>query len=111
MTFEEMIDKLLDNDIEITLKKENGVVWYDLNTGMKSHLWISKSPNPGGDETAISQGRYEHRGSIDTWSDLLDEVKGCLHGRDFMSADWQDLLVKEGRLTVKTKTTTTITYE
>ena len=68
MTFDEMIAKLLDNGIEIVLKKEDGVVWYDLQTGMKSELLIAKSPNPGGDETAISKGRYGHEGSIDTWS-------------------------------------------
>lgn len=111
MTFEEMIYKLLDNGIEITLKKQDGVVWYDLNTGMKSHLWIAKSPNPGGDETAISQGRYDHKGSIDTWSDLLWEVKGCLHGRDFMAGSWQDLLVAEGMLKVTKTTTTTVNYQ
>jgi hypothetical protein len=110
MTFEEMIAKLLDNGIEIVLKKQDGVVWYDLQTGMKSELLIAKSPNHG-DETAISKGRYGHEGSIDTWDDLMYEVKNCLHGRDFMSSAWQDLLVKEGYLTVKTTTTTTVTYE
>jgi hypothetical protein len=107
MTFEEMIDKMLDNGIEITLKKENGVVWYDLNTGAKSHLWVAKSPNPGGDETAISQGRYGHKGSINTWSDLMWEVKDCLCGRDYMATNWEGLLAKEGILKVHTKTTTT----
>lgn len=109
MTFDEMIDKLLDNGIEITLKKENGVVWYDLNTGMKSHLWIAKSPNPGGDETGITQGRYEHKGSFDTWYDLLWEVRGCMHGRDFMHSAWRDLLVKEGVL--KVIASTAVRYE
>lgn len=109
MTFDEMIDKLLDNGIEITLKKQDGVVWYDLNTGMKSHLWIAKSPDPGGDETAIAKGRYGCKGSIDTWSDLLFEVKGCLHGRDFMHSAWKELLVKEDMLEVIT--TTTVRYE
>ena len=111
MTFDEMIAKLLDNGIEIVLKKQDGVVWYDLQTMMKSDLLIAKSPNPGGDETAISKGRYGHEGSIDTWEGLMFEVKRCLHGRDFMSSAWQDLLVKEGYLTVKTTTTTTVTYE
>jgi hypothetical protein len=111
MTFDEMIAKLLDNGIEIVLKKQDGVVWYDLQTMMKSDLLIAKSYSLCGNEVVITNGRYGHEGAIDTWEGLMFEVKRGLHGRDFMSSAWQDLLVKEGYLTVKTTTTTTVTYE
>lgn len=111
MIFEEMIDKLLDGGIEITLTKQDGILWYNLNTSMKSDLLIAKSPNPGGDEIAISKGRYGHEGSIETWGDLMREVKGCLHGRDYMSYDWQELLLAEGMLKVTKTTTTTVDYQ
>lgn len=106
MTFEEMIDKLLDNGIQITLHKIDGIIWYDLNTGMKSHLWIAKSPFVGGDETAIYQGRYDRRGSIDTWRDLMYTAKACLHGNQYMYHAWSNLLQKEDVLKATTTTAT-----
>ncbi len=98
MTFEELIDKLLDNGIEITLIKKEGVVWYDLNTQMKSDLLVAKPLDSEHGEIAITQGRYGHEGVIYDWSCLVKEVRGCLHGRDFMNGAWQELLMKEEAL-------------
>lgn len=97
---EEIIGKLLDNGIEITLKKENGVIKYDLNTGMKSTLIISE----GSFGTIKCESRYDHSSYADDYRDILHEVKYCLHGRDFMNQHWEKLLLKEGLLT-KTITT------
>lgn len=95
-----VIDKLLDEGIEITLKKENGIIKYDLNTGMKSGMIISD----GGYDTIRCEGRYERDTIVDTYRAVLWEVKLCLCGRDFMNYYWEKLLIKEGLLT-KTITT------
>lgn len=109
MTFEEIIDKLLDNGIEITLKKQDGVVWYDLNTGMKSHLWITKDEDYADGPFAKYQARYDESGTIRGWSDLMWVAKQCKYGYDFINTSWCELLVKEGMLQVITKTT--VSYE
>lgn len=103
MNFEEIIDKLLDNGIEITVKKEDGIVWYDLNTQMKSELLIAKSPNKS-EEVAITKGRYGPEGPVYSWDGLMSEVKSCLHGRSYMASSWEELLTKEGFLVVETTT-------
>ena len=89
MTFQEIISRLLDEKISITLFKEDNVVWYDLNTGMKSHLHIAD------DGEFKYKGRYNKEGKFETFDDLLSIVSGCRYGRDFANANWMDLLVKE----------------
>lgn len=106
MTFDEMVNKLLDNGIVITLSKEDGVVWYDLNTEMKSELLIAKA-EVGGDATAVYKKRYGESGEIDTWCDLMFTAKQCMHGRDFLHSAWEQLLLGEGILDVKVTSTKT----
>lgn len=104
--FDAIIEQLLQDGIEITLRWDNGRIIYDLNTGMKSHLYIAWDSV----EDAIRcWGRYGHESTVDSFQSLLWKVKGCMHGRDFANAAWIDLLVKHGIL--KATVTTTVTYE
>jgi hypothetical protein len=101
MTFQKIISRLLDEKITITIFKEDGLIWYDLNTGMKSHLYIAD------DGEFKYKGRYDKEGEFETFEDLLSIVSGCRYGRDFANEDWMNLLVKEELLekVVETKIT------
>lgn len=96
-----IIHKALDAGIEITLKKTDGNVFYNLNVQAKSGLEIKAND----DGTVTCYGRYDYIETIESWEELLYEIKGCLHGRDYMNEDWITILSNEGVLTVN-KTTT-----
>lgn len=98
MALEKIIEKLLDAEIEITLTKKDGVVWYNLNTQMKSGLSVSKQKNEFFYKARYSEGNFED------YEDVLFLAKECLHGRDFANEKWIDLLKKEGVLQVETET-------
>lgn len=100
MDFVDIIDRLLNEGIEITLKKIDGNVWYDLNTGMKSHLWIAPATNG---EFKFSTRYSEGVEELDI-NQLLHLARHCLHGRDYMNGNWQRLLEKEGLIETETVT-------
>ena len=98
MTFEKIIGKILDAGIEIKLTKEDGFLWYNLNTMMKSDLSVSKHDGKFFYKTRYSDGNFED------YEDVLFLAKECLCGRDFANEKWIDLLKKEGVLQVITET-------
>jgi hypothetical protein len=104
MNFDQIIDRLLDEGIEIRLSKKEGLRWYDLDTGMKSGLLIAEES----EGVYRYQGRY-FDGLFKDYGDLLREVKECRCGRDYANSKWLDLLTAEGLLTKVTQTT--VTYE
>lgn len=87
--FNEMIEKVLSEGIEVTMSmdKETKIVWYDMNTQMKSELQIAHDG-----EKCVFKARYNHTGEIRDYDDLLDEVRGCEHGRDFGNEVWFKVL-------------------
>lgn len=103
--FDDIIRQLLQSGIQITLRWDNDRIIHDLNTGMKSHLYIAWDESV---EAIRCWGRYDHEATVDSFNGLLWEVKNCMHGRDFADAAWIDLLVNNGILT--RHVTTTVTY-
>jgi len=99
-----IINTLLEEGISITLLKENGVIKYDLNTGMKSHLIISESSFG----LIKCEGRYDHVAFVESYMELLREVKNCMQGQDYLNFYWEKLLSKEGLL--KKTITTQVSY-
>jgi hypothetical protein len=93
MTFNEIIERLLDEGIEIVMSKEDGTVWYNLNTMMKSELLIAEKG-----DNYIYKARYGKAGEFETYRELLRLATNCMHGRDFANHHWIALLVKEGYL-------------
>ena len=100
MTFQQILHKLLENNIEIVMSKVNSTVWYNLDTRMKSDLLIAEK-----DGKFIYKARYS-AGEFETYKELLGLATDCLHGRDFANSRWVSLLVSEGYLRA---TTTTVT--
>lgn len=66
----------MDNDMELTLEKD----CINLNTGMKSGLRLFYEQG-----LYVAKMRYDETRVISTFWDLYLAVKGCMHGRDFMS--------------------------
>lgn len=103
--FLDVIGALLDEGIEVTIKKHENRIWYDLNVTAKSHLWITQS-KPGEIEYNM---RYKE-GKLDcTLTGVLDLARQARCGRDFMSSKWVELLCKHGFL--KKKVVEVVTYE
>jgi hypothetical protein len=104
VNFDQIIDRLLDEGIEIKLFRKDGLRWYDLNTGMKSGLSIAQN----NDGVYLYEGRYD-KGEFWDYFGLLMLAKACRCGNDYANQKWIELLVSEGLL--KKVTQTTVTYE
>lgn len=87
--FNEMIEKVLTQGIEITMTmdQDTKIIWYNMNTRMKSEFDIAYDG-----EKCIFKARYNHTGVIESYDDLLDEVRDCQHGRDFGNETWFKIL-------------------
>jgi hypothetical protein len=100
----DLITKLVEEGIEITIDKDmyGGPVgiYYDLNTGMKSHCYLTDA-----DGTIKAYTRYDKVHEVEDYGDLLYIVKDCMHGRNYLAGAWLKLLVKEDMLKVVTTTT------
>lgn len=91
--FDALINKLLEEGVEIIMKmKAPGVIYYDLQTGAKSNIelfFITGCTSFG------YSARYD-TGFVDGFTDVLYLVKAEMHGRDYLSGVWRDILVKHG---------------
>lgn len=87
--FDAMIEMILDEGVEITLHKEDGIRWHDLHLQMKSGMDIAYV-----DDVCIFKARYDRKGVIEDFNNLMWEVLKCQHGRDFMSPLWKALIEK-----------------
>lgn len=106
--FDSILEEVLKHGIAITLRiGQDGIIWYDMNTLMKSGLQIALIDN-----ICKYQERYVS-GTINDINELLYNVKYCMCSRGYGSPDWLDWLEKEGLLkkTVTTTTTTTYSYK
>jgi hypothetical protein len=86
--FQQMLVDLMNQGLRIDMFIEQDTLWFDLNTGMKSHLHITYDE---ADQIAKFRGRYDKQGVITDLDDLLMEVRGCDYGRGFASAQWFDI--------------------
>ena len=103
--FDNLILRLVKARIDITLRWDDTKMIYDLNTGMKSHLYIAWCDE---DQAIQCLARYDHEATVDTWESLLLQVKYCMHGRDFANLNWISLLLAEG--VMKEVKTVTVQY-
>lgn len=91
MTFEELLIKLVEEGFDITLKKGDGCFSYEISTGAKSNLIISKDI----DCLCKFEARY-HKGVCEDYTDFLYELKDCLCGREYANAVFFNFLENEG---------------
>ena len=87
--FQQMLVGLMTKGLRIEMFIEDGKSWFDMATGMKSHLHLTYN-EPA--QTTEYRGRYDVKGTITDTEDLMLAVRDCLCGRDFMSYVWADIL-------------------
>ena len=97
----ELVNTILDKGAELSIAKRGGQMVVDLQTGAKSHGWLVEE----GDKVFF-EGRYDLKNEVSDIGDVYMEVKGCLHGRDYMSEFWIETLKEEGLLEIYTETKT-----
>lgn len=86
------LENLINAGGEISIKKDFlGDVFLDLNTGMKSHMYLYYE-----DGEWIARMRYDYSEPVQSWEEILDLAKECLHGRKYMHAAWKILLTQDG---------------
>lgn len=113
---DQIIEYLVNKGIDITISKSKDYgVYYDLNTGMKSHCHLVFKGDyihihkRYGDVTSIVTSMEDFEFQLDNIiNEICWEVKDCLCGRDYMSSYWADLLVELGLL--KKHVETVVTY-
>lgn len=91
--FQQILVDLMRQGLQITMFMEGDVVWFDLHTGMKSHLHVCHN-----DKLQVMEyrARYDQVGTITDMDDLLIVVRGCDYGRGFANSVW--LAILGGRL-------------
>lgn len=87
--FQQMLVDLMKQGLHINMFMEEGTLWFDLNTGMKSHLHLKYNEKEG---VAEYRGRYDATGVITDMDDLEITVRGCNHGRGFCNSAWHGIL-------------------
>ena len=87
--FQNMLVSLMKHGLTINMFLEKEVLWFDLNTGMKSHLHLTFNKETN---EAQYRARYDKKGTIEDWDDLIFVVRGCDHGRGFANGTWLDIL-------------------
>lgn len=87
--FEAMLTAVLASGVTLNVFMRDGVVVYDMNTGMKSHLHVSWVEG-----VCTVEGRYGHEAVITNLEDLVCEVQQCRQGREYYNASWSALLTR-----------------
>jgi hypothetical protein len=85
--FNDIINSVLDIGITVLLNKHNGIIWYDVDTGMKSHLELALI-----DGKCTARGRYNRISIINNFEELCVEVSLCRYGKDFGNLTWIEYL-------------------
>lgn len=90
----ELILKILKHQNITMVMDASEQVYYDLNTGMKSHahMYIFE-------DHIVIHRRYGETSTIELdqsfeeiWSDIISAIEKCAHGREYVSYGWARLL-------------------
>lgn len=87
--FQQMLVDLMRQGLYIEMFMVDGVLWFNMNTGMKSHLHLTYNEKEG---FAEYRGRYDATGVITSMDDLESVVRGCNYGRGFCNSAWYVIL-------------------
>ncbi len=87
-----LLEQLIDRGIEPIIKKDKqtGEIYYDLQSGMKSQMYLYLDPT-GGDTHKIKLRYNEEKLVEDLW-DVLHTARYAMHGRDSASYFWHDFM-------------------
>ena len=115
VNFNELISEMVKNDIAVMIFNDHGTVTYDIGTGAKSHLYIVNVDN----DKIILKTRYNEPENLhlsifldpsEALEYLTRKVKDTMCGREYVSSNWLQLMIKFGLAKVVTETKTKITF-
>lgn len=87
-TLDMLIEWMLDNGVEITIRKDiNGEIRYDINTMTKSQIELVTIG-----EKVIAKMRYDKVEEVETIEVLKSLVKDSMCGREYISCIWDDIV-------------------
>lgn len=88
--FRQLIHRVLDVTDTVSITRDSeGHLWFNLNTGMKSHLEIALV-----DERCVYRGRYDATGEIHDFDELVQVIDKCKYGRVNGNPDWLSLIAQ-----------------
>lgn len=103
--FLDLIGKVLDQDIEVTLSKVDGVIQADLNFKAKSHGYLVEYD---GELKLLMRYGGEH--DVEDERDLLRLFFLAYQMRDFGSEQWLAWFEREGMIKKTVETITKVSY-
>lgn len=103
--FLELIGKVLDQGIEVTLSKVDGLIQADLSFQAKSHGYLVEVD--GGLKLLM---RYGGEHDVEDEKDLLHHFLHAYRMRDFGSGEWISWCEREGLITKHVETITKVSY-
>lgn len=85
----------------ITVQSKNGKMFYDMNTGAKSHLHVYAEEQSG---KLLWEARYDQSGEMELSDDveqMVDDITSIVHskcmcGRDFVNSSWLERFIEYG---------------
>lgn len=94
MLQKEWFNEILKAGVPVSIIYQNDEIWYDLNTGAKSHLHI----RPTDDGKYAINTRYDGTQvvSIRGIVDVVRLVRQCMCGLDYVNDSWINLMIKHG---------------
>ena len=101
-----LIHELVDEGIEVTLRKDSRGFHADLNSGTKSGMYLFGDPDGG---LVVCCGRYDENDVVNDLKDLAWIFVERYRDRDYGSQAWLDLAVRRG--VMQRKVHEVVTYE
>ena len=101
MTFDDLLFKILQAGLTVELELQGGTLWYNIHTGAKSNLLITKK-----DYNLCSYRARYSDGDCEEYQEFLYVLMSCLCGRDYASDNFFKFLYEEGLVekNIETKT-------
>lgn len=86
--FQEILFLLMQKGLHIDMYKRDGVLWFDLNADMKSHLYVKYNAEK---QCMDYEARYSVTGAIADIEGLISVARDCMRGRDYANSVWLDI--------------------
>lgn len=84
------LEEMIELGIRPTIEKHSDYgICYNLNTMMKSHMVLYEQ-----DDQWFVEMRYDEVFAVSSIEDIAYFGRRAMHGRDYMSSDWINLLEK-----------------
>jgi len=90
--FHPIIEEMLQNGLEVTVRKQDGVYHFDLNAGTRGGPLVAVV---SGDTLVVTE-RYHVKTVVSNFDHLCHMVDSSRFGGDNMNFEWRNLLIERG---------------